>query len=370
MYPECRIFDHRRMKIVKNLLRKITPLMLLLCLITGMAGVTGLPAPALADGAPWDGAGTAGNPFIIATADDLAAVSSVVYSVYWDDYFIQTADINLSGVDWTPIGINVPITNRFTGSYDGGGHTISNLTIETDTVNYLGLFGMVGDEGRLSNITLENASIQATHTSGTSANVGSLAGYNRGTISNCEVEAEVIGGRNVGGLVGSNYGSINNCEVEAEVMGGNLATVGGLVGMNFGFVNQSHSMATVSGKGSRELGGLAGCNHKVYGKPGGVIDRCSSGGSVSVEDPPSGPVLGGFVGNVSNQGVVTNSFSTADVCTWGQPQHVPMWAASSGMFIVRTSSSQIATAPGRLSTCRQNTTRAPAALRGLSSRTT
>lgn len=54
--------------------------------------------------------------------------------------------------------------------------------------------------------------------------------------------------------------------------------------MNFGFVNQSHSMATVSGKGSRELGGLAGCNHKVYEKPGGVIDQCSSGGSVSVED--------------------------------------------------------------------------------------
>lgn len=85
---------------------------------------------------------------------------------------------------------------------------------------------MVGNEGRLSNIMLENASIQATHTSGVSTNVGSLAGYNLCTVSNCEAVAEVMGGKYVGGLVGSNYGSINNCEVEAEVMGGNLATVG------------------------------------------------------------------------------------------------------------------------------------------------
>lgn len=203
-------------------------------------------------------------------------------------HYIQTTDIDLAGIDWTPIGINVPTTNRFNGSYDGGGYAISNLTIETDTVNLVGLFGVVGDDGRLDNITLENASIRATHTSGVSTNVGSLAGYNRGTISNCEVEAEVIGGK--------------------------FATVGGLTGSNQGFISQSHSVATVSGKGATMLGGLTGRNDRIYGTAGGVIDQCSSGGSVSVEDPTDiGPRMGGFAGNVSSQAVVTNSFSTADV---------------------------------------------------------
>ncbi len=232
----------------------------------------------------WEGNGSEGSPYKVTSPAHLNEIRTKGLGAY----YIQTANIDLTGINWTPIGVNAPSTARFNGSYNGNGHTISNLTIETDTdtVNTVGLFGVVGDDGRLNNIALENASIHATHTSGVSTNVGSLVGYNRGTISNCKVEAEVIGGR--------------------------YASVGGLAGSNQGSISQSCSAATVGGKASTHLGGLVGYNSGITKT--GTIDQCSSSGSVSVEDPPDvGPRMGGLVGTISSNAAIANSFSTADV---------------------------------------------------------
>ena len=196
---------------------------------------------------------------------------------------------------FTPIGGSV--TTPFTGSFDGLGHTISNLTSNSDYAVNIGLFGWIGATGIARNIGFVGASVYAN------ANAGALAGSNYGRISNSySVTGGIIaGGSSAGGLVGFNgtSGLISNSyttgSVDSEQSGG------GVVGQNYGTVTNSHSSATMSGGDS--TGGLVGSNY-------GTISRSYATGNVQ---GGYGVSLGGLVGNNTGTGSITNSYATGTV---------------------------------------------------------
>ncbi len=220
------------------------------------------------------------------------------------DNYVQVADIDLDPVDnWTPIGNRV---NPFTGEFDGGNHTIANLTI-TAPGNDRGLFGFVGNNGTVKNINLESVSIDLNSRS---TEVGGLAGQNNGTIRHSRSEGNVKPrpGDNVGGLVGINRGTISHSHVAGVVEtpnGGN--GIGGLVGYNRGVISESSSSVTVTGQGigiSNSVGGFAGINDQ-----GGEISKSFASGNVA-----GNTNIGGFAGvNRLSTSKILNSYSLGDV---------------------------------------------------------
>ena len=113
-----------------------------------------------------------------------------------------TADINLTGKEWTPIGDN---DNRYTGTFDGGNYTITGLTVNQEGTNYVGLIGFIGSDGTVKNVKLENVNITGSYY------VGGVVGYNSGSVTACTSSGSVEGSIDVGGVVGDNYGSVTAC---------------------------------------------------------------------------------------------------------------------------------------------------------------
>lgn len=145
-----------------------------------------------------------------------------------------TADIDLKGVVWTPIGSS---TVPFTGTFDGQGHTISNLTI-TATGLYAGLFGRVGSTGIVKNVNISSGTIAVSTDPGELASYhGAIVGLNEGTVIGCFNSALVNGysyiHARIGGIVGENQGSIQNCYNTGEVYSGQSEVfIGGITGNN------------------------------------------------------------------------------------------------------------------------------------------
>jgi hypothetical protein len=208
------------------------------------------------------GSGTAGDPYRIGSAADLLALAS--NTTDYGKNFVLTADINLASNTFTTAVIARDTDNSysfdgvsFTGIFDGAGHKIINLTINTSGAanHYLGLFGYVNG-GEMKNLGLENISI----TGGNSHDVGGLAGYNKGTINNCYSTGTVTGEDDfagVGGLVGAQSGSssISNCYSTVAITAGHNDT------------------GTDDGHNPYDIGGLVGY------KAGGVISNCYSTGN-------------------------------------------------------------------------------------------
>ena len=184
-----------------------------------------------------------------------------------------TDDIDLTGIDWTPIGIDY--NHQYTGTFDGGGHTITGLAV-TGSDQYAGLFGRIGSGGTVKNVTLKDVKIESNHSSG-----------------------------NVGGVAGQSYGNIENCSVSGSVSGTN-SIAGGVVGYQLvGSITGCNSSARV--KGVAYAGGIAG-----YTNGGASLTGCYATGSVSVENnTTSAAYAGGVVGN-------NGSSSTLKACyAWG-----------------------------------------------------
>jgi hypothetical protein len=204
-------------------------------------------------------------------------------------------DIDASGtVNWNngqgfdPIGgSNV----RFTGSFDGQNHTISNLSI--NRLDYVGLFGRIDSSAEVENVGVINVNMTGVE------EVGGLVGENwDGNISNSYSTGNVTGEDNVGGLVGENYnGNISNSYSTGNVTGED--NVGGLVGTNEGTVSNSYSTGNVTG--AYDVGGLVGTNE-------GTVSNSYSTGNVTGE----GYYVGGLVGG-NDEGTVSNSYSTGNV---------------------------------------------------------
>ncbi|GHU95467.1 hypothetical protein FACS1894156_5120 [Bacteroidia bacterium] len=208
------------------------------------------------------GEGSAHNPFVIATLSDLAYLSA--HSEYWDLHFIQINDIDAGptrawdgGSGFAPIGNSgIP----FGGTYNGQGHSISNLYIHRAQDDNIGLFGYVSstlpDTARVDSLGLLGADIAGQN------NVGALVGYNSGgTLSNTYAAGSVSGTDTaVGGLVGHNRheGTVANSYAMVSVQGG--TNIGGLVGHNDSAAFVANSYAVGSVNGSSNFGGLAGSN--------------------------------------------------------------------------------------------------------------
>lgn len=201
---------------------------------------------------------------------------------------VHTDDGDGNIVDSAPTGDTV--FGTFTGILDGGGFTISGLSVP--------LFDIIGGDGSagVSNLILE------TSTAGVSGN-GALANstYLGTTIENIQVLGDVTGiTENVGGLVGSFSGNITNSSVTGTVIG--INTVGGLVGVSSGDVTGSTFTGTVQGE--RYVGGLAGVTGST------TISNSSASGTVTGLLGDDGNI-GGLVGGGS--GTITNSTSSVAV---------------------------------------------------------
>ena len=207
-----------------------------------------------------------------------------------------TSDIDLSGIDWTPIGIDY--NHRYAGTFDGNGKTITGLTVTTSD-QYAGLFGYIGSGGKVKNVTLENVQITNDNSSGYA---GGVVGNSWGTIENCSVSGSVSGTTFAGGVVGSQWGgSITGCNSSATVKG--EAYVGGIAGETNSGASLTGCYATgdVTLESINQYGNFAG---GVVGSNGGsCIQACYAWGSVTGSG--SGTIYVGGVTGTNDVGTLT-----------------------------------------------------------------
>ena len=280
------------------------------------------------------------NPYIIDSAAKLAWISANYnQSNCYGQHYLQTVDIDLASHPWTPINnvanYDIYPENRRAYYYDGGGHTVSNLYINTseqtlESNNYLGLFGFVYGSSRnhcyIKNLGIVNGSIageslgcvgavvgEAYYTditncynentditmTGSSSNVGGVVGYYReGTISGSYNTGTVSGSSSVGGVAGYNdHGTISNSYNTGTVSGS--SSVGGVAGYNSGTISGSYNDGDITGT-SDYVGGVAGRNYS------GTISGSYNTGIVSGSSE-----VGGVVGQ--NQGTIIGSYNTGTV---------------------------------------------------------
>ncbi|WP_419234100.1 GLUG motif-containing protein [Aliarcobacter cryaerophilus] len=196
----------------------------------------------------------------------------------------KTDTANWGTVGFNPIGNN---TNRFTGTFDGLGFTISNLYTHRLTQNYVGLFGYTNSSAVIKNIGLKDVDIRGIYY------IGGLVGENYGTISNSYATGNVRGTQRIGGLVGFNVnGTISNSYATGNVSG--TEKIGGLVGENYGTISNSYATGNVSG--TKNIGGLVGYNYMA------TIKNSYATGNLTGQSS-----LGGLVG-FNYMGPISNSF--------------------------------------------------------------
>ncbi len=223
--------------------------------------------------------------YTVTSAEGLKNIAELVNEEWKLDINITLDnDIDLTGIDWTPICPDN--SKKYTGTFDGGNHTITGLTV-TGSNRYAGLFGQIGPGGTVKNVVLTEVNV----TSGTF--VGGVAGWSfGGNIENCSVSGSVSGssGSNVGGVVGyQQVGSITGCSSSATVKGTERA--GGVVGVTNGgttLLTACYATGNVTvendGTSNAWAGGIVGMNGT------GTLIACYAAGNVS------GNIVGGAVG--------------------------------------------------------------------------
>ena len=240
--------------------------------------------------------------YTVYNANGLMNIAELVNGGKSDINITIDTDIDLTGKDWTPIGTDYD--NSYTGTFDGGGHTITGLTFTTND-EYAGLFGWLNRAGTVKNVVMEGVQITSNQIYGGS--IGGVVGYSWGTIENCSVSGSVSGTVYVGGVVGAQRdGSITGCSSSATVKG--TVDVGGVAG-------QTNSSATLTacyatGNVTIEInpakniagGSLVGMN------AGSSLLACYATGNVTSTGSSTGKVhIGGFLGN---------NYTTVTACYW------------------------------------------------------
>jgi len=228
--------------------------------------------------------------YTVTSADGLMNIAELVNGGKSDINITLDTDIDLTGKDWTPIGTS----NRYSGTFDGGGHTITGLTFTTNDV-YAGLFGHLNSAGTVKNVVMEGVQITSNQIYGGS--IGGVVGFSWGTIENCSVSGSVSGTVYVGGVVGAQIGgSITGCSSSATVKG--TVDVGGVAGQT----NSSATLTACYATGNVIIemapakniagGGLVGMN------AGSSLLACYATGNVTSTGSSTGYVhIGGFLGN-------------------------------------------------------------------------
>ena len=242
--------------------------------------------------------------YTVYNADGLMNIAKLVNGGKSDINITLTADIDLTGKDWTPIGTDYD--NSYKGTFDGGGHTITGLTFTTND-EYAGLFGWLNRAGTVKNVVMEGVQITSNQIYGGS--IGGVVGYSWGTIENCSVSGSVSGTDCVGGVVGSQKaGSIIGCCTSATVKGTHY--VGGVAGEKWGTMTACYATGNVT---------LEIASQKnLYG--GGVVGL--NGGSRVLACYATGNVTstGSSTGNVHIGGLFGDSYTTVTACYWKNNQ--------------------------------------------------
>ena len=230
--------------------------------------------------------------YTVYNADGLLNVAELVNGGKTDINITLTADIDLTGKDWTPIGTDYD--NSYKGTFDGGGHTITGLTFTTND-EFAGLFGWLNRAGTVKNVVMEGVQITSNQIYGGS--IGGVVGSGWGTIENCSVSGSVSGTVYVGGVVGVQIGgSITGCSSSATVKG--MVDVGGVAGQTNSSATLTACYATgnvtieIAPKKNIAGGGLVGMN------AGSSLLACYATGNVTSTGSSTGYVhIGGFLGN-------------------------------------------------------------------------
>ena len=214
--------------------------------------------------------------YTVTSAEGLKNIAKLVNDGNTGIDITLTGNITLTG-DWTPIGTS--ISNAYKGTFDGGGHTITGLTVTTSD-QYAGLFGRIGSGGKVKDVTLEEVKIE----------------------SNNDMSA-------VGGVAGRSYGTLENCSVSGSVSGsGNNGTAGGVVGyQSGGFLTGCSSSATVNAGGV--AGGVAGLTDS-----GATLTACYATDDVTLVSNGTGTYYaGGVVGDNINRSTVIACYAWGSV---------------------------------------------------------
>ena len=230
--------------------------------------------------------------YTVYNADGLMNIAELVNGGKTDINITLTADIDLTGKDWTPIGTDYD--NSYKGTFDGGGHTITGLTFTTND-EFAGLFGWLNRAGTVKNVVMEGVQITSNQIYGGS--IGGVVGSGWGTIENCSVSGSVSGTVYVGGVVGVQIGgSITGCSSSATVKG--TVDVGGVAGQTNSSATLTACYATgnviieINPKKNIAGGGLVGMN------AGSSLLACYATGNVTSTGSSTGYVhIGGFLGN-------------------------------------------------------------------------
>ena len=244
--------------------------------------------------------------YTVYNADGLLNVAELVNGGKTDINITLTADIDLTGKDWTPIGTGYD--KSYKGTFDGGGHTITGLTFTTND-EYAGLFGWLNRAGTVKNVVMEGVQITSNQIYGGS--IGGVVGYSWGTIENCSVSGSVSGTVYVGGVVGAQIGgSITGCSSSATVKG--MVDVGGVAGQT----NSSATLTACYATGNVIIeidpvknisgGGLVGFNG------GNGVRACYATGNVTS--------TGSSTGNVHIFGLLGDNYTTVTACYWKNNQ--------------------------------------------------
>ena len=283
---------------------------------TVKVNATGLTLEGCTIGSWTDGGGESGaaedlgysiqndGSYTVYNANGLMNVAELVNGGKTDINITLDKNIDLTGKVWTPIGTDYD--NAYTGTFDGGGHTITGLTITTND-QYAGLFGYLGNFGKfgtVKNVVMDGIQITCNHRLGYA---GGVAGYSRGTIENCSVSGSVSSTVSVGGVVGAQRdGSITGCSSSATVKG--MVQVGGVAGQTIFGATLTACYATgnviieIDPIDNISGGGLVGFNDGIS------LLACYATGNVTSTGSSTGYVhIGGFLGN---------NYTTVTACYW------------------------------------------------------
>ena len=274
------------------------------------------------------GSGSETDPFIIDSTDEMDKLAAHVNM--GDNlsglYFKQQGDLDYAGKTYTPV--SDAYRRPFCGHFNGASYTIKNVTVNGGK-SYVGLFGTLGSEGTIENVTLAASSISGN------MYVGGIVGSANGNVTSCHVKDDVTvgGAREIGGIAGSTSATVSNCYNEAAVSAGQT-NVGGITGVannatitgciNDGAVSSSNSNAggitgsasiatfefcvnTATVSGERYIGGIVGITWE-----GGSVSNCLNLGAVTASD-----IRGGGVAGELGSGTTIRSNHYAGKCTTG-----------------------------------------------------
>ena len=237
--------------------------------------------------------------YTVTSADGLMNVAELVNGGKTDINITLDKNIDLTGKGWTPIGTS--FDNSYKGTFDGGGHTITGLTVTTND-QFVGLFGYLNRAGMVKNVVMEGIQITSNHMFGCT---GGVVGYSWGTIENCSVSGSVSGTDCVGGVVGSQKaGSIIGCSSSATVKGKHY--VGGVAGEKWGTMTACYATGNVTLEIASQKNNFGG---GVVGLNGGSrVLACYATGNVTSTGSSTGYMhIGGFLGN---------NYTTVTACYW------------------------------------------------------